>query len=262
MVDCIVPRTGEVERNIVKSLGINDLVPVSHENFRQWVIEDKFCAGRPAWEDVGVQFSDNVHGYEDQKIRILNGGHQIIANAAELLNIETVRDAMKNPLITGLLEKVEYNDVLPHVSPVPGLTPQDYFTLIAARFANPSIQDTIRRIAFDGSSRHAVFLTTSIRDGISKGISIEGLSLIEALWARMCEGTREDGTMIEPNDPLWSELTSIAKQSKYQPEVWLQQSKIYGVLSQNTHFVNSFSYWLKELYAKGVEQTITQYLNN
>ena len=262
MVDCIVPRTGEVERNIVKSLGINDLVPVSHENFRQWVIEDKFCAGRPAWEDVGVQFSDNVHGYEDQKIRILNGGHQIIANAAELLNIETVRDAMKNPLITGLLEKVEYNDVLPHVSPVPGLTPQDYFTLIAARFANPSIQDTIRRIAFDGSSRHAVFLTPSIRDGISKGISIDGLSLVEALWARMCEGTREDGTTIEPNDPLWSELTSIAKQSKDQPEVWLQQSKIYGVLSQNTHFVNSFSYWLKELFAKGVEQTITQYLNN
>ena len=262
MVDCIVPRTGEVERNIVKSLGINDLIPVSHENFRQWVIEDKFCAGRPAWEDVGVQFSDNVHGYEDQKIRILNGGHQIIANAAELLNIETVRDAMKNPLIIGLLEKVEYNDVLPHVSPVPGLTPQDYFTLIAARFANPSIQDTIRRIAFDGSSRHAVFLTPSIRDGISKGISIEGLSLVEALWARMCEGTREDGTTIEPNDPLWSELTSIAKQSKDQPEVWLQQFKIYGVLSQNTHFVNSFSYWLKELYAKGVEQTITQYLNN
>ncbi|MDB0033577.1 mannitol dehydrogenase family protein [Alphaproteobacteria bacterium] len=262
MVDCIVPRTGEVERNIVKSLGINDLVPVSHENFRQWVIEDKFCAGRPAWEDVGVEFSDNVHGYEDQKIRILNGGHQILANAAELLNIETVRDAMKNPIISGLLEKVEYNDVLPHVSPVPGLTPQDYFTLIAARFANPSIQDTIRRIAFDGSSRHAVFLTPSIRDGISKGISIEGLSLVEALWARMCEGTREDGTTIEPNDPMWSELTSIAKQSKDQPEVWLQQSKIYGVLSQNTHFVNSFSYWLKELYAKGVEQTITQYLNN
>ena len=89
--------------------------------------------------------------------------------------------------------------------------------------------------------------------GISKDISIEGLSLVEVLWARMCEGTREDGTTIEPNDPLWSELTSIAKQSKDQPEVWLQQSKIYGVLSQNTHFINSFSYWLKELYAKGVE---------
>src|SRR6056300_295842 len=262
MVDCIVPRTGDVEINIVKNLGINDLVPVSHENFRQWVIEDKFCAGRPAWEKVGVQFSDNVHGYEDQKIRILNAGHQILANAAELLHIETVRDAMKNPLLTAFLEKVEQNDVLPHVSPVPGITPQNYLKLISARFANPSIQDTIRRIAFDGSSRHAVFITPSIHDGLSNNNSIDGLSLVEALWARMCEGTREDGTVIEPNDPQWTKSNSIAKQSKDQPEEWLKQSAVYGDLYQNTHFVNSFSNWLKKIYANGVEKTISEYLEN
>ena len=262
MVDCIVPRTGDVEINIVKNLGINDLAPVSHEDFRQWVIEDKFCAGRPTWEKVGVQFSDNVHGYENQKIRILNAGHQILANAAELLHTETVRDAMKNPLLSRLLEKVEQNEVLPHVSPVPGLTPQDYLKLISARFANPSIQDTIRRIAFDGSSRHAVFITPSIRDGLSKNNSIEGLSLVEALWARMCEGTREDGTSIEPNDPQWSKLNSIAKQSKDQPEEWLKQSEVYGDLFQNTQFVNSFKYWLTELYKNGVEQTINKYISN
>ena len=169
---------------------------------------------------------------------------------------------MKNPLITGFLEKVEQNDILPHVSPVPGLTPQDYFKLIATRFANPSIQDTIRRVAFDGSSRHAVFITPSIQDGLSKNNSIEGLSLVEALWARMCEGTREDGTVIEPNDPQWSKLNSIAKQSKDQPEQWLKQSEVYGDLFQNTHFVNSFSYWLKELYINGVEKTINKYLEN
>jgi mannitol 2-dehydrogenase len=262
MVDCIVPRTGDVEINIVKNLGINDLVPVSHENFRQWVIEDKFCAGRPAWEKVGVQFSDNVHGYENQKIRILNAGHQILANAAELLHIETVRDAMKNPLLTAFLEKVEQNDVLPHVSPVPGITPQNYLKLISARFANPSIQDTIRRIAFDGSSRHAVFITPSIHDGLSNNNSIEGLSLVEALWARMCEGTREDGTVIEPNDPQWTKLNSIAKQSKDQPEEWLKQSEVYGDLFQNTQFVNTFTYWLAELYKNGVEQTINKYISN
>ncbi len=262
MVDCIVPSTGDVEINIVKNLGINDLAPVSHEDFRQWVIEDKFCAGRPAWEKVGVQFSDNVHGYENQKIRILNAGHQILANAAELLHIETVRDAMKNPLLTGLLEKVEQNEILPHVSPVPGLTPQDYLKLISDRFANPSIQDTIRRIAFDGSSRHAVFITPSIRDGLSKNNSIEGLSLIEALWARMCKGIREDGSIIEPNDPQWYKLNSIAKQSKDQPGKWLKQSEVYGDLFESTQFVNSFTYWLTELYKNGVEQTIKKYISN
>ncbi len=78
----------------------------------------------------------------------------------------------------------------------------------------------------------------------------------------MCEGTREDGSIIEPNDPQWSKLNSIAKQSKDQPEEWLKQSEVYGDLFQNTQFVNSFTYWLTELYKNGVEQTINKYISN
>ena len=260
MVDCIVPRTGEIEIDIVRNLGIEDLAPVSHEDFRQWVIEDKFCKGRPPWEKVGVQFSDNVHGYEDQKIRILNGGHQILANAAELLNIETVRDAMKNKMIVSLLEKIEKDEIIPHIKPVPGYTPLEYYELIAARFSNPSIQDTIRRVAFDGSSRHAGFLVPSIKDGIKHNISIIGLSLAEALWARMCEGTREDGSIIEPNDPHWEKLNACAKKSKENPLEWLEQLEIYGDTSKDDKFRDYFSKWLKMIYQEGVENTLNEYL--
>ena len=260
MVDCIVPRTGEIEIDIVRNLGIEDLAPVSHEDFRQWVIEDKFCKGRPPWEKVGVQFSDNVHGYEDQKIRILNGGHQILANAAELLNIETVRDAMKNKMIVSLLEKIEKDEIIPHIKPVPGYTPLEYYKLIASRFSNPSIQDTTRRVAFDGSSRHAGFLVPSIKDGIKHNISIIGLSLAEALWARMCEGTREDGSIIEPNDPHWEKLNACAKKSKENPLEWLEQLEIYGDTSKDDKFRDYFSKWLKMIYQEGVENTLNEYL--
>lgn len=260
MVDCIVPRTGEIEIDIVRNLGIEDLAPVSHEDFRQWVIEDKFCKGRPPWEKVGVQFSDNVHGYEDQKIRILNGGHQILANAAELLNIETVRDAMKNKMILSLLEKIEKGEIIPHIKPVPGYTPLEYYELIASRFSNPSIQDTTRRVAFDGSSRHAGFLVPSIKDGIKHNISIIGLSLAEALWARMCEGTREDGSIIEPNDPHWEKLNACAKKSKENPLEWLEQLEIYGDTSKDNKFRDYFSKWLKMIYEEGVENTLNEYL--
>ena len=260
MVDCIVPRTGEVEVNIVRNLGIEDQVPVSHEDFRQWVIEDKFCKGRPPWEKVGVQFSDNVHGYEDQKIRILNGGHQILANVAELLSIETVRDAMKNKKILSLLEKIEINEIIPHIKPVPGYTPIEYFELIRRRFSNPSIQDTIRRVAFDGSSRHTGFIVPSIRDGIQNSISINGLSLAEALWSRMCEGTREDGSVIEPNDPHWEKLNVCAKDSKENPLIWLNQKEIYGDISNDENFKKHFSKWLKMIYDQGVENTLDEYL--
>ena len=260
MVDCIVPRTGEIEIDIVRNLGIEDLAPVSHEDFRQWVIEDKFCKGRPPWEKVGVQFSDNVHGYEDQKIRILNGGHQILANAAELLNIKTVRDAMKNKMIVSLLEKIEKDEIIPHIKPVPGYTPLEYYELIASRFSNPSIQDTTRRVAFDGSSRHAGFLVPSIKDGIKHNISIIGLSLAEALWARMCEGTREDGSIIEPNDPHWEKLNACAKKSKENPLEWLEQLEIYGDTSKDDKFRDYFSKWLKMIYQEGVENTLNEYL--
>ena len=168
---------------------------------------------------------------------------------------------MKNHLIRGLLEKVEQNEILPHVSPVPGLTPQDYFKLICNRFANPSIQDTIRRVAFDGSSRHAVFLVPTIQDGVTKNISTNGLALVEALWARMCEGSRKDGSVIEPNDPLWAKLNKIAIEAKDNPTLWLEQKEIYGSLSESSLFVESFTFWLNELYLNGVQKSIQKYLD-
>ena len=88
MVDCIVPATGPRELALAQELGIDDKVPVTHENFRQWVIEDRFCAGRPPWEEVGATITDEVHDYEAMKLRILNGGHQIIAAPAEICSME------------------------------------------------------------------------------------------------------------------------------------------------------------------------------
>ncbi len=57
MVDCIVPATGPNELALVQKIGIDDVAPVTYENFRQWVIEDKFCAGRPNWDEVGATFT-------------------------------------------------------------------------------------------------------------------------------------------------------------------------------------------------------------
>src|SRR6056297_1737061 len=102
MVDCIVPATGDAERALVREFGISDAAPVTHENFRQWVIEDDFCAGRPEWDAVGATFSDQVHAYETMKIRLLNAGHQVLANAGELLSVETIADCMAHPQISAL----------------------------------------------------------------------------------------------------------------------------------------------------------------
>ena len=259
MVDCIVPATGPKELVLAAEFGINDKAPVTHENFRQWVLEDSFCAGRPNWEEVGVTFSDNLHGYEAQKIRILNGGHQVVANVAEVMHIETIAEAMAHPSIHALFRKIQTTEIAPHIVPVPGMTPLQYVDLIERRFSNPEIVDTARRVSFDGSSRHPGFLLPTVRDGLATGIPVEGLALVEAIWARMCEGTREDSTIIEPNDPFWDDLTIVAKAAKETPGAWLEQRQVYGDLADQPRFAKAFVKWLSLIWDQGVGMAIEAY---
>ncbi|XDZ66583.1 mannitol dehydrogenase family protein [Alphaproteobacteria bacterium LSUCC0684] len=260
MVDCIVPATGPDEIDLVQTLGIGDQAPVTHENFRQWVIEDSFCTGRPDWNRVGAEFSEHVHHHETQKIRILNGGHQILANAAEIMGIKTIAEAMENPLIKAMFRKVQREEITPHITPVPNISVLDYLDLIETRFANKAIVDTVRRVAFDGAARHAGFLLPSIRDGLNAGGSIDGLALVEAIWARMCLGSREDGSLIAPNDPIWSILTERAAAARHTPLVWLEMQKVYGDLARDDRFATAFEKWLSAIYNDGIEATIASYL--
>lgn len=259
MVDCIVPATGPAELALARSLGVEDAAPVTHENFRQWVIEDNFCMGRPDWDRVGATFTQAVEDYEAMKIRILNAGHQVITNAGEILSVETIAGCMAHPLIAALFAKVQTEEIAPHVHPVPGMTPSDYVDLIRARFANPAIHDTTRRVSFDGSSRHPGFVLPILRDGLASGHPVRGLALVEALWARMCEGTREDGSTIAPNDPNWEDLTTAAKAARQSPGIWLEQRQIYGDLADNPAFADAFCDWLTLIWSDGCEAALRAY---
>ncbi|MBP0481194.1 mannitol dehydrogenase family protein [Sagittula salina] len=260
MVDCIVPATGAKEIELAQSLGIDDAAPVTHENFRQWVIEDAFCAGRPDWELAGATFTDAVHAFEAMKIRTLNAGHQVLANAGEVLSLPTIASCMMDADVAAFFAKVEAECIVPYVHAVPGMTPQAYADLIARRFSNPMIHDTVRRVAFDGSSRHPGFVLPILRDALAAGGPIDGLALVEALWARMCIGLREDGTRIDPNDPIWPMLSEAAMAAKTDPQAWLAQAQIYGTLGQNAAFAEAFARWLDALWQNGTRATLRAYL--
>lgn len=260
MVDCIVPATGQKELALARELGIEDAAPVTHENFRQWVIEDDFCAGRPDWDRAGATFSDRVHDHETMKIRILNAGHQVIAAPGEILSVETISDCMAHPLISAFFRKVETEEILPHVAPVPGMAPDAYLRLIERRFANPAIVDTTRRVAFDGSSRHPGFVLPVLRDALAAGGSVGGLAFVEAAWARMCAGTRADGSRIEPNDPFWDRLTAVAGRARDRPAAWLEQDAIYGDLADAPRFATAFEGWLRMIWDEGLEAAMRAYL--
>ena len=259
MVDSIVPATGPDELALVERFGIDDAAPVTHENFRQWVIEDDFCAGRPPWEDVGATMTPHVHAYEAMKIRILNAGHQVLANAGELLGCEMIADCMADPDIAAFWRKVQTDGIAPYVEAVPNMTPAAYVDLIETRFANAAIKDTTRRVAFDGSSRHTGFVLPILREAIAAEASVSALALVEALWARMCFGAREDGTLIEANDPAWDALNAAAVAAKTEPQAWLAQAHIYGDLAEHGAFAEAFDGWLAMIWRDGTRATLAHF---
>jgi mannitol 2-dehydrogenase len=184
MVDRITPATGPRELAMARALGLDDAAPVTCEPFRQWVMEDSFPAGRPPLEEAGVTFTSAVDRFETMKIRILNGGHAIIAYPGGLAGINLVHEAMADTQIRAFLDAVLSREVLPIVPPVPGVQLPDYKALIIERFSNPEIADTVRRLALDGSNRQPKFIVPSIRDVLATGRMPTGLILLCALWCR------------------------------------------------------------------------------
>jgi len=261
MVDRITPATGDRERQILsRQFGIADRRPVFCEDFIQWVLEDKFPSGRPALEKVGVTFVEDVSPWERMKIRILNGGHAVIAYPAGLLDIHFVHEAMEHKLIRAFLEKVEHDEIIPAVPPIPGTDLDHYYRLIERRFANRKIGDTIRRLCLDGSDRQPKFILPTARDRRAAGQPVSGLALASAFWCRYCAGTTESGETIPPNDPAWDRLQANALSAKAEPAAWLAMSDIFGTLANDEAYVHAFAKALTTIWREGTSGALQAYI--
>lgn len=260
MVDRITPATTGRERNaLVRDYGIEDRWPVYCEEFTQWVLEDDFCAGRPALEDAGATFAPDVTPYEFMKIRILNGGHASIAYVGGLLDVHFVHDAMAHPLIGAFFAKIERDEIMPTVPPVPDTDLNGYYKVIKRRFSNPKIGDTVPRLAFDGSNRQPKFIVPVIADRLKAGQPIAGLALESALWCRYCHGTSESGKELPANDPNWERLRTTANAAKDRPAAWLEMRDIYGDVGRASVMQTAFSAALNSLWAIGTTATLEEY---
>ncbi|OLP62318.1 mannitol dehydrogenase [Xaviernesmea oryzae] len=261
MVDRITPATGAREIEIAaKDYAIADQWPVFCEEFKQWVLEDHFPAGRPALEEVGVQFVEDVAPFEHMKIRILNGGHAAIAYPGELLDIHFVHEAMEDETIRAFLAKLERTEIVTCVPAVPGVVLDDYIALIERRFANPKIGDTIARLAQDGSNRQPKFILPSTADRLSRNEDVQGLALVSALWCRYFQGTSDSGRAITFNDANAERLKAAALKAKENPLEFLALDDIFGQVAQSEIFRKRFTQALTALTETGTRATLEAYL--
>lgn len=263
MVDCITPVTTDLERALVQErFGIEDASPVTCEPFREWVLEDRFCAGRPALERVGVKFVDDVAPYELMKLRILNGGHAALAYPAALMGIGLVHEAMAEPLLRSYLEKLEQEEIIPAVPGVAGVDFADYFDQVRDRFSNVAVADTIPRLCLDGSNRQPKFILPVVAERLQTARPIAGLALEVALWCRYCRGVDEAGKTIDIEDERADLLRAAAHRACLRPAEFLDLDCVFGDLGQSSVFRRDFSSALTRLDTGGVRQTLADYVRS
>jgi len=186
MVDRITPRPApDVAERVKRAIGWNDAAPVMSESFIQWVIEDDFCNGRPAWESVGVEMVESVNPYEEAKIRILNASHTGIAWAGTLVGYQFIHEGTHDPAIRQIAWNYVTNDAIPCLSTPEGPSPIDlaaYRDVVLERFENPAIRDSNQRVAMDAYSKIPGFLAPTVRERLAKNASIASVAVLPALF--------------------------------------------------------------------------------
>ena len=262
MVDRITPTTSDEDRQaILEYWGIRDEWPVVCEAFTQWVIEDDFCNGRPAWEKVGAQMTADVLPYEKMKIRLLNASHVTAAHLAYLDGYHYFHEAISDPLYVLYLERMMEEEITHLLPKVPDVDLTQYKKTLLERFANPSVKDHLNRLCMDGSSRMPKFVLPSIQEQLAQGKSPRLLTLGIAGWFRFLYAENEKGDSYSINDPMAEALIAKAKQGKTDPRPLLAMKEIFGeFLPQSEMFVNLLQQDLASLYQSGARATLQQAL--
>ncbi|QIS20879.1 mannitol dehydrogenase family protein [Nocardia terpenica] len=263
MVDRITPVTPPgAEAEVLRRYGIRDRWPVLTEPFTQWVLEDSFSLGRPAFEEVGVQVVDDVTPYELMKLRLLNASHQGLAYFAHLCGYRLVDEAARDPLFERFLLRYMRSEAAPTLRPVPGVDLDRYQRTLIERFANPAIGDTIARLCAESSDRIPKFVLPVIRERLAADGEIDCAAAVVASWARYAEGVDEQGAPIEVVDPLRDRLMPLARRQREDPTAFLTDRTVFGDLIDQPRFVAAYTTILKSLHTRGARATLSDLLGD
>ncbi len=207
MVDRITPATRpeDIER-LNRQNGTQDEAPVYCEDFIQWVIEDNFIAGRPAWETVGAEFTQDVTAYENMKLSLLNASHSLLSYPSFLSGYRKVDDAMHDQRIAQFVRNFMYKDITPYV-PAPGDTDLElYKQTLIERFGNRTVSDQIARLCFDGVSKFPVYLMPNLIKMIRDHADLSRVTYLFAAYRHYLKYKTDDkGDTFEVNDPWLTE---------------------------------------------------------
>lgn len=234
MVDRITPRpTDDVRERVRAATGFDDASPVMGESFIQWVIEDRFCAGRPAWERVGAELVESVLPYEEAKIRILNASHSCIAWAGTLVGLRYIHEGTLDADIRQFAYDYVTQDVIPCLTPSP-LDLARYRDVVLDRFGNPHIQDTNQRVAADGFSKMPGFIAPTLAECFARGVEPAATAMLPALFFRFLDRWQRGVLPYAYQDGVMDEATARGFFASSDPlHAFCTDRLLWGGLAQN-----------------------------
>lgn len=258
MVDRVTPRTTDADvADAEAATGLHDAWPVSCEPFRQWVLEDRFGAGRPAWDRVGVQLVDDVAPYELMKMRLLNGGHQTIAYAGRLLGHRLGWQACRDDEVTALLRRYQ-REAVRTVPEVPGVDLDDYCATVADRFANPAIDDALDRLSGQSSTMLSTFVLPVLRDLLATGTDATATVAVVACWARWLQGTDDAGEPVPVVDVRAADLTARAARHDEDLLAVVRDNPLFAGLADDPRFTAPYARTLEAIRARGTRAALAE----
>jgi mannitol 2-dehydrogenase len=261
MVDRITPVPTEADSaEVAASYGYVDQWALAAEPFLQWVLEDDFCAGRPDFEQAGVQLVDDVTPYEKLKLRLLNASHQVISHFGRLLGYTYVHEAASDPMLRRYLRAFLLQEAVPTLDTVPGVDIRQYCDDVVERFGNAAVADTLARICASSSDRFAKFVVPVVRDRLLDGGQVRLAAATVASWARSADGTDETGRRLELEDDRLLTVLSAAADSRAQPSGFLRQPFVFGDLAEHPGLMEPFEWALRSLRERGTRRTLTELL--
>ena len=258
MVDRITPvTTDEDRRELHERFGIEDRWPVVCEPFTQWVLEDSFVAGRPPYEQAGVQVVEDVEPYELMKLRLLNASHQALCYFAYLAGYRLVHEAAQDPAFRAFL--LGYMDAggdadaraRPRRRPARLQAHADRALLQpgGARHGGPAVRGELGpdpEVAAAGGPAQRR----------RRGGELRRSAAIVASWARYAEGVDEQGEPIEVVDRLADELIPLARRQREEPLAFISNRELFGDLVDDERFVAAYRAALRSLHERGARATL------
>jgi D-arabinitol 4-dehydrogenase len=238
MVDRITPKIDLQElQEIQRMFNRQDDCSVFSEDFIQWVIEDNFAGIRPPLDEVGVEIVDDVEPYENTKIRILNGGHTVLAYLGVLEGYETFDSAIRDSELSDFFDGIQSEEIIPSLPINSPVDYERYLLTTKRRFENKYLPDFLSRICMDGATKFPIFLLPTIEWHLLKGVTPEySIKAIASWYIFLCKVITNE-ISFEYIEPKWNLLKIFLADDKEESfasseELWGSIPRVYPNFSK------------------------------